>query len=96
MCRPSICDPKSSETVTLTVYDKEQADYLAAYSRDQPHCEVSVELIDLGFADVERTKSGVKARVLTVDEAEAKKLARKGQKTKTQQARRKQLADAKK
>jgi hypothetical protein len=80
----------------VTVYDKEQADYLAAYSRDQPHCEVSVESIDLGFADVGRTKSGVTARVLTVDEAEAKKLARKALKTKAEQARRKQLADAKK
>jgi hypothetical protein len=81
--------------VTLTVYDKQQADYLAAYSQDQPHCEVSVELIDLGFADVGRTKSGVKARVLTVDEAEAKKLARKALKTKAEQARRKKLAEAK-
>jgi hypothetical protein len=93
--RTSIRDPKSTETVTLTVYDKEQADYLASYLRDQPHCDVEVAMIDLGFANVERTKSGVKARVLTVDEAEAKKAARKEQKTKAQRARRAKLKAAK-
>ena len=86
--RPLIRDPQSPETVTLTVYDKEQADYLASYFRDQPHCEVSVELIDLGFAHVERTKSGVKAKILSVTEAQAKKAERKIQKTLAQRKRR--------
>jgi hypothetical protein len=86
--RTSIRDPHSTETVTFTVYDKEQADYLAAYFHDQPHCDVSVEMVDLGFANVKRTKSGVAARVLTVDEAEAKRAARKAQKTDAQRKRR--------
>lgn len=89
--RTSIRDPKSTETVTFSVYDKEQADYLASYFRDQPHCDVSVEMIDLGFANVKRTKAGVAPRVLTVDEAEAKRLVRKTQKTEAQRKRREAL-----
>lgn len=89
--RTSIRDPKSTATVTFTVYDKEQADYLASYFRDQSHCDVSVEMIDLGFAHVKRTKAGVASRVLTVDEAEAKRDARKAQKTEAQRKRREAL-----
>ena len=70
-CRTSVRDPNSSETVTLTVYDSEQADYLATYFAAQPHCVVDLAYVDLGITDEVR-KRGPVAMDLSVEEAEAK------------------------
>lgn len=87
-CRTSVRDPLSSETVTLTVYDRDQADYLAAYFGDQPHITVEMELVDLGFAHDAGAAPGPKAKTLTPEEAEAKRVERTRRKSDAQRRRR--------
>lgn len=50
MTRTSVRDADSTETVVLSVYDSRQASYLARYFNALPHCDVTVQLTDLGFA----------------------------------------------
>jgi hypothetical protein len=85
--RTSIRDPQSGETVTLAVYDKDQADYLATYFRAQPHCLVEVTHVELGLVDEVRQR-GRKKAILTPGEADAKKAERAAKKLKAQQLRR--------
>lgn len=90
-CRTSIRDPQSDKAVTLTVYDKEQADYLATYFRAQPHCVVEVAHVDLGINDEIRQR-GRKKVELTPEQADAKKAERAAKKLKAQQVRRAKMA----
>ncbi|MES3048098.1 hypothetical protein [Sphingomonas faeni] len=71
VCRTSIREPQSTETVTFAVYDKDQASYLASYFADQPYCDVEVEHISLSITDVRRQR-GRKTVDTSVVEAEAK------------------------
>lgn len=87
MARTSVRDPQSTETVTLTVYDSEQADYLADYFNAQPHCDVEMVHVDLGIVDEVRTR-GPKAMDLSVEEAETKAVADKAKRAAAAVARR--------
>lgn len=70
-CRTSIRDPQSTAPVTITVYDRDQADYLRTYFEAQPHAVVSMQLVDLGFAQVRRA-AGRPALELSGEERDAK------------------------
>jgi hypothetical protein len=49
--RTSLRDADSTATVHLHVYDREQAEYLAAALTRSGYCRPTLELVDLGFAD---------------------------------------------
>ncbi len=87
MARTSVRDPQSTETVTLTVYDRDQADYLGRYFRDQPHCDVEVERVELPMTDVVRER-GRRPMDLSAAEAEAKAIADKAKRAAAAVARR--------
>lgn len=76
MCRTSVRDPNSTAPVTFRVYDARQAGFLARFFRSLPHCEVTMELVDLGFAEMERNVGRPKLE-FTPEEAEARKVADK-------------------
>lgn len=71
--RTSLRDAESTATVTLTVYDRTQAEYLAAALTRSGYCRPTLELIDLGFADYAHdSKSGRPKIVLTEEETKAR------------------------
>lgn len=74
MCRTSVRDPLSTDTVTLTVYDKDQASYLAKYFGDQPYCDVELERVIVPMKDEKRNR-GRKTVDKSVEEAKAKEKA---------------------
>ena len=88
MCRTSIRDPQSRETVTMTVYDDAQAEYLRTYFAAQPYCDVEVVHVDLEMVDRER-KKGRPVLKLTPEEADAKAAHNRAVRAASQAARRK-------
>lgn len=69
MCRTSLRDPASTTDLDFFVYDREQAEYLLRYFNrdDRGYVDATMELHDLGFADVER-KAGRPSKNLTPEE----------------------------
>jgi hypothetical protein len=88
MCRTSVRNPASTDTVVLRVYDKAQADYLVRYFEAAPHVTVAAFCVDLGYANLVRTAAGVVARVLTPEEADQKAAALRLRKKETERKRR--------
>ncbi|THD35015.1 MAG: hypothetical protein E7773_11140 [Sphingomonas sp.] len=76
LTRTSLRNPASAEPVTLYVYDRAQADYVAERIGALPHADLSVEHVDLGVETAQRPR-GRKPRILSPDEIEAKAKARR-------------------
>ena len=85
-CRTSVREPMSSTDVTLVVYDEDQANYLKRYFDAQAHTSATIELVDLGFAELERSSLGGRPQ-LNVSEPE-RKLRRKQQNAEAQRRHR--------
>jgi hypothetical protein len=75
-CRTSIRDPRSAAPLTFYVYDAAQADYLCSYLRKQPHVILTMELVDLGFANHRANRGGGSKKQFTEDEARERKRER--------------------
>lgn len=80
VCRTSIRDPESTRPVTIRVFDRATAEYLARYFENQPHCVTTMELVDLGFANAKPNAGGrptaPKKSVAEMDAALIEKRAR--------------------
>lgn len=94
--RTSVRDAQSIETVTLTVYDREQAEHLARYFERTGYCRPTMHLVDLGLAyHVHESKSGRPKVVLTVAETKARDDKRREQARARKQAQRQRETEAK-
>lgn len=87
MARTSIRNPDSTEPVTMTVYDENQATYLSDYFAAQPYCDVEMRHVDLDLTDHAR-KRGRPALVMSPEEADAKVAADRAKRAAAQKVRR--------
>lgn len=88
LTRTSVRDVTTGGTTNLYVMSRDQADYLARFFDAQPHIDVAVSQIDLGFVFPEGEKRGPKVKILTPAEAAERKEKNRAAKAERERLRR--------
>ncbi|MYL98393.1 hypothetical protein GR702_11525 [Novosphingobium sp. FGD1] len=87
--RTSVRDAASTATVTITVYDREQAEHLERYFLRTGYCRPTLQLVDLGFAGyVHNSTAGRPRTVRTAEQTKARDDKRREQARLRKQAQR--------